>query len=340
MIRPDDLEHCREAIRHGSLSFHAASRLLPGKVRDPALALYAFCRLADDEVDEGEYQAGAVLRLQDRLDLVYAGKPRNAPEDRAFAAIVEEFDMPRTLPEALLEGLAWDAAEHRYDTLSGVRDYSARVASAVGAMMCVLMRVRDPDALARACDLGVAMQLTNIARDIGEDARMGRIYLPLDWLAEAGLDPINFVREPLPTEEVRRMVKRLLAEADRLYIRSEAGINVLPMQARTGIWAARLIYAGIGKQVRRNGYDSISMRAHTSLQQKLGWIAQSGARAAVSVLAPKSPLIYAKPLDEVAFLVDAAGRTQPQRGRSLAVLEIMAELRAREATLGRDRPLA
>ncbi|MDP5361203.1 MAG: squalene/phytoene synthase family protein, partial [Paracoccaceae bacterium] len=168
----------------------------------------------------------------------------------------------------------------------------------------------------------------------------GRIYLPLDWLAEAGLDPINFVREPLPTEEVRRMVKRLLAEADRLYIRSEAGINVLPMQARTGIWAARLIYAGIGKQVRRNGYDSISMRAHTSLQQKLGWIAQSGARAAVSVLAPKSPLIYAKPLDEVAFLVDAAGRTQPQRGRSLAVLEIMAELRAREATLGRDRPLA
>ncbi|MDP5086651.1 MAG: phytoene/squalene synthase family protein [Yoonia sp.] len=340
MIRPDDLEHCREAIRHGSLSFHAASRLLPGKVRDPALALYAFCRLADDEVDEGEYQAGAVLRLQDRLDLVYAGKPRNAPEDRAFAAIVEEFEMPRTLPEALLEGLAWDAAEHRYDTLSGVRDYSARVASAVGAMMCVLMRVRDPDALARACDLGVAMQLTNIARDIGEDARMGRIYLPLDWLAEAGLDPINFVREPLPTEEVRRMVKRLLAEADRLYIRSEAGINVLPMQARTGIWAARLIYAGIGKQVRRNGYDSISMRAHTSLQQKLGWIAQSGARAAVSVLAPKSPLIYAKPLDEVAFLVDAAGRTQPQRGRSLAVLEIMAELRAREATLGRDRPLA
>ena len=103
MIHADDLAHCHEAIRHGSLSFHAASKLLPTKVRDPALALYAFCRLADDEVDEGDYQAGAVLRLQERLDAAYAGKPHNAPEDRAFTAIIEEFDMPRALPDALLE---------------------------------------------------------------------------------------------------------------------------------------------------------------------------------------------------------------------------------------------
>ena len=340
MIRPDDLDHCREAIRHGSLSFHAASKLLPAKVRDPALALYAFCRLADDEVDEGDYQAGAVLRLQERLDAAYAGKPRNAPEDRAFAAIIEDFDMPRALPEALLEGLAWDAAEHRYDTLSGVRDYSARVASTVGAMMCVLMRVRDPDALARACDLGVAMQLTNIARDVGEDARMGRIYLPLDWLAEAGIDPINFVREPLPTAEVRRMVKRLLAEANRLYLRSEAGIDVLPLQARTGIWAARLIYAGIGKQLRRQGYDSISMRARTNGRQKLGWLMQAGSRTATSLVMPKSAVIYAKPLPEVAFLVDAASRAKSEHRRSTSVLEILAELKAREAGIGTNRPMA
>lgn len=340
MIRPDDLAHCHEAIRHGSLSFHAASKLLPAKVRDPALALYAFCRLADDEVDEGDYQAGAVLRLQERLDAAYAGKPHNAPEDRAFAAIVEDFEMPRALPEALLEGLAWDAAERRYATLSGVRDYSARVASAVGAMMCVLMRVRDPDALARACDLGVAMQLTNIARDVGEDARMGRIYLPLDWLADAGIDPLNFVREPLPTDEVRRMVKRLLAEADRLYRRSEAGIDVLPLQARTGIWAARLIYAGIGKQLRRQGYDSISMRARTNGRQKLGWLAQAGGRTGMSLIMPKSAVIYAKPLPEVAFLVDAASRARPEQGRSTSVLEILAELKARETGIGSDRPMA
>jgi hypothetical protein len=170
-IAPADLEACSAAIRTGSLSFHAASRLLPKAVRDPALALYAFCRLADDAVDEGDDKTAAVLRLRDRLDRVYAGRPVNAAADRAFAAVVEGFDMPRALPDALLEGMAWDAVGRRYDDLSGVLAYSARVAAAVGAMMCVLMRVREADALARACDLGLAMQLTNIARDVGEDAR-------------------------------------------------------------------------------------------------------------------------------------------------------------------------
>ena len=336
MIAPDDLEHCRNAIRHGSLSFHAASKLLPAEIRDPALALYAFCRLADDEVDEGDYEAGAVFRLQHRLDKAYAGQPINAPEDRAFAAIVEDFEMPRALPEALLEGLAWDAAERRYHDLSGVRAYSARVASAVGAMMCVLMRVRDGDALARACDLGVAMQLTNIARDVGEDARMGRIYLPLDWLADAGIDPLNFVRDPLPTDAVRLMVKRLLAEANRLYLRSEAGINVLPLRARTGIWAARLIYAGIGGQLRKQGFDSISMRARTSKLQKIGWLAEAGAHSVVSLVSPTSPVIYAPPLEEVAFLVDAARNGKRDMGRAGPVLDALAALRAREMGLATE----
>ena len=129
MIDPRDMEHCREAIRHGSLSFHAASKLLPGKVRDPALALYAFCRLADDAVDLNDEKPAAVLRLRDRLDLAYAGRPVDAPADRAFAAMIEEREMPRALPEALLEGLAWDAMERRYASLSELRAYSARVAS-------------------------------------------------------------------------------------------------------------------------------------------------------------------------------------------------------------------
>ena len=162
----------------------------------------------------------AVRSLQHRLDLAYAGAPRNAPEDRAFAAIIEEFGMPRALPEALLEGLAWDAVDRRYATPSELRDYSARVASAVGAMMCVLMRVRDPHVLARACDLGIAMQLTNIARDVGEDARAGRLFLPRDWLKDAGIDPVSTLQDPESTPQIRRMVTRLLAEVDRLYARS------------------------------------------------------------------------------------------------------------------------
>lgn len=335
MIDPHDLEHCRNVIRTGSLSFHAASKLLPASVRDPALALYAFCRLADDEVDEGTEKARAVLRLRDRLDLAYAGTPRDAPEDRAFAAIIEEFDMPRALPEALLEGLAWDAVEKRYDTLSGVRDYSARVASAVGAMMCVLMRVRDARALARACDLGVAMQLTNIARDIGEDARAGRIYLPLEWMQEANIDVDDFFSNPQATPEIRRMARRLLAEAKRLYIRSEAGIKSLPLGARTGIFAARYIYAGIGGSLRRNDHDSINIRARTTKVQKLALIGKSGLRAAGTVILPQSPVIFARPLDEVKFLVDAASKGPQSEstfgtGRTGALLSVLAQLKSQE----------
>ncbi|WP_334067565.1 15-cis-phytoene synthase [Nereida ignava] len=331
MIAPADLEHCKEAIRHGSLSFHAASKLLPVKVRDPALALYAFCRLADDAVDLNAHKAAAVLRLQERLDRAYAGRPFDAPADRAFAAIIEQFEMPRALPEALLEGLAWDATERRYETLEELYGYSARVASAVGAMMCVLMGVRDENALARACDLGVAMQLTNIARDVGEDARERRMYLPTEWLDAAGLSAEDVFADPRPSKAIRAMVRRLVLDANRLYMRSEAGISALPLKARTGIFAARLIYGGIGREVQKAGYDTISSRAHTSKGQKLGWIAQAALRTGVSVVMPQSAVVYARPLPEVAFLVDAAARKTPARpfwGDD--VLAILSDLKARE----------
>ncbi|MEL6960298.1 MAG: phytoene/squalene synthase family protein, partial [Pseudomonadota bacterium] len=301
--------------------------------RDPR-ALYAFCRLADDEVDEGDAKVDAVLRLKDRLDRAYAGRPVDAPEDRAFASIVEDFEMPKALPDALLEGLAWDAQERRYDDLSGVRSYSARVASAVGAMMTVLMGVREADALARACDLGVAMQLTNIARDIGEDARAGRIYLPLDWFAEFDLAPEEFLSNPRPTPEIRRMASRLLAEAHRLYLRSEAGVPALPRNARMGIYAARFIYAGIGSEVRRAGYDSVTRRAKTSKTQKLGWMGQAILRSGLSLMTPRSPVLHGKPLPEVSFLVDAAAREIRDQGRTAALLDVLAQLAQQERQAG------
>ncbi|MEQ9257954.1 MAG: phytoene/squalene synthase family protein [Roseovarius sp.] len=332
MIDPADMAHCEEAIRHGSRSFHAASKLLPKRLRDPALALYAFCRLADDAVDLQQAKSRAVLRLHERLDRAYAGRPEDTPADRAFTSIIEEFDMPRALPEALLEGLAWDAMERRYATLSELRGYSARVASAVGAMMCVLMRVRDRDALARACDLGVAMQLTNIARDMGEDAREGRLYLPREWFDELGLDPeADLLANPRMRPELAEMSRRLLREAERLYIRSEAGIGALPIDCRPGIFAARFIYAGIGAEVRRNRHDAITRRAHTGRAQKLGWVGLSVLRTGVTLVMPRSPVIYAKPLPEVAFLVDAAASRSSAPDWSEALYATLAGLKARDA---------
>lgn len=311
MIDPNDMEHCREAIRHGSLSFHAASRLLPARVRDPALALYAFCRLADDEVDLSHRKQAAVEDLRTRLELAYAGRPRNAAPDRAFTSVVEMFDMPRALPEALLEGLAWDAEMRRYQTLSELTDYSARVASAVGVMMCVLMEVRDRHALARAADLGVAMQFTNIARDVGEDVLEDRLYLPLEWLEHAGIDSQSFVENPEATKAVRAMVKRLLIEAERLYIRSEAGIGALPLSVRPGIFAARFIYAAIGTRLRGMGHNSVGARAVTTRSQKAVLAGWSLARSSMTVVMPRSPMIHARPLPETAFLIDAAAAPEP-----------------------------
>ncbi len=336
-ISPADMAHCREAIRDGSRSFHAASKLLPARVRDPALALYAFCRLADDSVDLHSQKAEAVLRLHERLDMAYRGQPRDAPADRAFAAIIERFDMPRELPEALLEGLAWDAMEKRYATLSELRAYSARVASAVGAMMCVLMEMRAADGLARACDLGVAMQLTNIARDVGEDAREGRLYLPRDWMEDEGLDEVAFLANPQMSPALHRVIARLLREADGLYARSEAGVAMLPVAARPGIFAARYIYAGIGRQLRRLGHDSIHHRARTTGAQKLGWLMLASLRAGGTMVMPRSAVIHARPLPEVAFLVEAAADSAPPaRDWSEALYSTMATLKARD---GRDAAL-
>jgi phytoene synthase len=328
-IRPEDLEACRAAIRTGSHSFHAASRLLPARVRDPALALYAFCRVADDAVDEGADRTAAVLRLGERLDAVYAGRPRDAAADRAFAAVVEDFDMPRALPEALLEGFAWDAAGRRYATLPALRAYAARVAATVGAMMCVLMRVRDADALARACDLGIAMQLTNIARDVGEDARAGRLYLPEDWLAEAGIDAAAFLARPAPSPALAGVVRRLLREADALYLRAEAGAAALPRACRPGIFAASRVYRGIGAAIAAAGYDSVSRRARTTGAAKLALIAKAAGLAAASMVMPRPAWLHAAPVPEAAFLVAAAARPGP-RSRSEAMIAVLADLAARD----------
>ena len=304
-----DLAACRELLRVGSKSFHAASLLLPRRVRDPATALYAFCRLGDDAVDEAEDPAQGLADMRERLDAAYRGAPLDHPADRAFAHVIEQHDMPRELPEALLDGFAWDAAGRRYETLEDVHAYAARVAGTVGAMMTLLMGVRRHAALARATDLGTAMQLTNIARDVGEDARNGRIYLPRQWLREADIDPDAFLAAPVFSAGVAGVTARLLAEAGRLYVRAEAGIAMLPRDCRPAIRAAHSIYAEIGAEVVRAGHDSVSRRAVVSSRRKLtllgrAWLPGIPRRAVVPPappLAANAYLVHAVPATELAI---------------------------------------
>ncbi|MCX7890700.1 MAG: squalene/phytoene synthase family protein, partial [Rhodobacteraceae bacterium] len=152
----EDIAACRNLLRGGSRSFYAASFLLPPRFRDPAMALYAFCRIADDAIDcvgdDPVLQAEALARLHGRLERIYAGCPIDDPADRALADVVHPFAVPKRLFEALLEGFAWDAEGRRYENLSGVYAYSARVAGTVGAMMAALMGARTEALVARACD--------------------------------------------------------------------------------------------------------------------------------------------------------------------------------------------
>ena len=333
MIAESDLAPCRDAIRHGSRSFYTASLLLPSRVRDPALALYAFCRHADDTIDGPGSTSGRVEVLRARLERAYAGRPRNDPFERAFAAMVDEHALPRALPEALLEGFAWDYDGRRCESLSDLRAYAARVAASVGAMMSVLMGTRDRDALARACDLGVAMQLTNVARDVGEDAAAGRLYLPLDWMQEVGLDPQAFLASPRPDPRLTEILRRLLAEAGSLYWRGEAGVSALPAGCRPGILAASRIYGAIGRRIASAGHDSVSRRARTSTGEKLALVAHAAISAAIVGLTPRSAILHAPPLAETAFLVDAvATRTGTVwgSGRAGAVVSIFAQLEAQD----------
>lgn len=296
-----DRARCRALLARGSASFSAAARLLPARLVDPATFFYAFCRVADDAIDDSDDPA-ALADLTARVDAIFAGAPRDDAVDRAFAEVVRAHDLPRALVDALLEGFAWDRAGRTYETLADVRAYGARVAGAVGAAMTIFMGPRDAVTLARACDLGVAMQLTNIARDVGEDARNGRVYLPQRWLREAGL---TLDRAPAFTPALGRLTARLLDEAGRLYARSEEGIDRLPRDCRPAIWAARLVYADIGTVIRKHAYDSVTSRARTTTGRK---IALLGASLALAQRRASVPAGDEPPLPETAFLVEAARR--------------------------------
>ncbi|SDB71011.1 phytoene/squalene synthase family protein [Belnapia rosea] len=304
-----DLAACRALLRGGSRSFHAAGKLLPARIHAPATALYAFCRIADDAIDEGG-DAAALAALHARLDAAYAGRPHPEPADRAFAAVIAHYAIPRALPEALLDGFAWDQSGRRYETLPELEAYAARVAGSVGAMMALLMEERRPEVLARACDLGVAMQLSNIARDVGEDARSGRLYLPLAWMREAGLDPEAWLAAPAFDARLAGVVGRLLAAADGLYRRAEGGIACLPLACRPGIGAARVIYAEIGRAVERRGLDSVSHRATVSGRRKAVLLARS-----LGALMMPRRAVGAPPLEATRFLVEAAVAASPPRLR-------------------------
>jgi len=222
----------------------------------------------------GRRGPGARRRAAPAPDNVYRGAPGDHPIDRAFALVAERYAIPEGLPGELLLGMEMDAHEMQYETFAELDLYCYRVASVVGLMMTCVMRSGSmaPDAWLRAADLGLAMQLTNIARDVGEDARRGRVYLPLELLERHGVDGAALLAKPQMSPGLGAAIQELLARAEAHYQSAERGIAMLPPSCRPAIYASRLIYGAIGGQVGKIGYDSITQRAFVSTGKKL-WLA-------------------------------------------------------------------
>lgn len=262
MYSSADIDRCRASLKGGSRSFHLASFMLPNHMREPSAALYAFCREADDLVDEGGGHH-AVRVLLNRLSHLHSSRGP-APQDALLAQVMEKYEVPTSVLEALVDGFAWDAAGRRYETLNDLFDYAMRVAGTVGVAMALMMGARGRKALLAASSLGIAMQLTNICRDVGEDARLGRVYLPIEWMKSAGINVDDWLLDPQFSPEIGEMIARLLLVADQCYAIGDAGLSSLPKSCRRGIRAARRLYAGIGHRLRRHGFNSLAGRTVVS----------------------------------------------------------------------------
>jgi phytoene synthase len=257
------------AIAAGSQSFAAAAKLMPAGIREDTVMLYAWCRHADDVID-GQVlgstpQAGgdpsarlAGLKAQ-TLDALHGTGPVSPPF-AALRAVARRHDFPARWPLDLIDGFAMDVTGRQYRSLNDTLDYSYHVAGVVGVMMARVMGVRDQAVLDRACDLGLAFQLTNIARDVIDDARIGRVYLPGDWLDEAGAE----IEGDIPSPRLYGVILRLLDAAEPYYASANAGLPALPFRCAWSIAAASGIYHAIGSRIRRGGPEAYRQRIGTS----------------------------------------------------------------------------
>lgn len=267
MNDPAAVALAREVLAAKSKSFALAARLLPRAHRDAMAVLYAWCRHADDAIDlapKGDRPA-ALSRLRAELDAVYAGAAET-PLLRAFSALVHERRIPRVYPEELLAGMEMDVLGVRYGSLADLELYCYRVAGVVGLMACHVLGVSAPAALRNAAHLGIAMQLTNICRDVEEDLADGRVYLPAQML-EAPLVAVPAEGSPARAV-VRRTVEELLVVADRYYRSADRGLRALGFGAALGVRVARHVYAAIGAVLRRRGCDPFRGRAVVSAARK------------------------------------------------------------------------
>lgn len=268
------VERCRESIQKHSKSFALASRLLPKALQNDAVVLYAYCRHVDDAIDlvPAAEQPLALERLRAELDAVYAGRPVTEPILVAFQELVQQKKLPREYPEELLSGMEMDVLDTQYRELDELLLYCYRVAGVVGLMMCHVLGVSSPVAMRHGGQLGIAMQLTNICRDITEDAERGRLYIPEAILRRHGggvISPANArTWSALQRQAIAAASMDLLDLAERYYTSGDCGVKYLAAPAACAVMLARLSYSDIGRVLRARHCDPTKPRAYVSTPRK------------------------------------------------------------------------
>lgn len=274
------LDECCEIITKGSKSFSLAARLFDPQTRDAAFFLYGWCRYCDDQVDEAGKSGNRdelerrLKALRERTASAFSLTPQQEAVFVALQYIVHRYGIPAHYAIELIEGMAMDVQGTRYANLRELLLYCYRVAGTVGLMMSHVMGLRDESALKHAADLGIAMQLTNIARDVTEDAAMGRIYLPLDWLDEANIAPDD-IAAPANREKLAVITVRLLREAERYYRSGDAGLWYLSFRSACAVSAARHVYSEIGSLLLKRGARAWDQRSYVTGSRKL-WVVLRG----------------------------------------------------------------
>lgn len=263
---------CRAVLAHHARTFDLAGLFLPADRLDDAAIVYAFCRLVDDTIDEASEREDGVAALR-TIEAELDGEAPARPLIAGVKSLAEARGIDPGVFRELCVGVRGDADGVRITDDDELVRYCYRVAGTVGLMMCGVMGVTEAEAGPFALDLGIAMQITNICRDVAEDAGRGRVYLPATRLVAAGVAPESIIMGRFDRRALSRVVADLLALAERYYASAERGMGFIPGRSRLAILVASRVYRAIGLRLGRRGADPMTGRTVVPGRVKAGWVA-------------------------------------------------------------------
>lgn len=269
-----DYAHCQAVQRAHGVSYYFATRFFPSEMRRAVHALYGFVRYPDQWVDCPDAGVSpATIRAQldaYERDLIRAvcGQPVSLPPLRAFADVVRRYKIPLRYPLEFLDAMRMDLTRTRYASFEELQTYTWGSASVVGVMMCYILGATQPEALQRAATMGLAMQMTNFLRDVGEDWQRGRVYLPQDELQRFGVSEAQ-IAQGIVDDRWRALMRFQIDRCRALYADAEKGIALLPREAQYPVLLGGRLYARILHAIERNDYDVFRQRARTTRAEKL-----------------------------------------------------------------------